>query len=1121
MRRMSPGTGVLAGMSGVLLLASTVYTQNASPNGRPPVDVEVVDGREAVANEALVRFRRALPPSDRAAVAAQLNADRLAGVGRTGVLRVHSRSAGAASLVAALRRRGDVEFAEPNFIVRAIATPNDPRLPELWGMPQIHAPDAWDISTGSTDVVVAVIDTGIDYSHPDLAANIWSAPSAFTVQVGGGAITCAAGTHGFNAITRTCDPMDDHDHGTHVAGTIGGVGHNGTGVVGVNWTTRMIGVKFLDSQGSGTIADAIDAIAFAIEAKRAFSATGGANIRVLSNSWGGGGFSQAMLDEINAANQEDMLFVAAAGNSSFNNDVLPTYPAGYQAPNVIAVGATTPNDDLAWFSNYGRLSVHLGAPGDGILSTTVGNTYQTFSGTSMATPHVSGAAALVLARCSYDTAALKDALIGTVEGAPSLAPYTITGGRLDVNSAIHSCLGPPPTPTNVQATYGDARVTLTWTASLGAVRYVVKRSTTQGGPYAAIASNVVGTQYVDTAVVNGTTYYYVVSAANSLGESADSSEVSATPRAQSDMIVSSFTAPNSTGPGLTMSVSVTTKNQGSGYSDPSVTRLYLSANSQLDAGDQPLTPEQQVPTLQVGATSTTTLTIPIPTNVLPATYYLYAKADADDDLSESVEANNTSVRLVSIGPDVVVSTMTAPSNAPAGGTASLTWTVKNLGGGTAAASNVRFYLSSNTLVDATDTLLPEAGAVPDLNPGASAPGSTTVSIPANTATGTYYVIATADGDKVVAETSEINNNTARLLYVGGDLTVSALTVPAQAGAGATITVSDTVTNQGSNTVGRSVTRFYLSANFALDAGDTKLDGFREVPEVAANASSQGPTTLTIPAATAPGTMYLIAVADADNTVAETQETNNVLARGIRIGPDLIVSSLTVPSKSGAGASITVNETTKNQGDGGATASVTRFYLSPDFKVDATDATLGGSHQVPALGGGGSHPASITFSIPPNTAAGTYYVLAVADGDQTVVETQELNNVTARLIQIGPDLIVLTASVSSTSVPAGGTVTVGETVVNQGGGAAGGSTTRFYLSVNFKIEPTDVVLAGARIVPPLDAGLSSLGSTVVTVPASTAPGSYYLLIAGDADGAVGEITETNNLLIRSLQVTALP
>jgi subtilisin family serine protease len=404
---------VLAGAVGTLWLPTA-----AQGPGRAAV--ERVNGREARAREALVKFRRAPRGADLDVVANDVGAESLARVGRTGVYRIRSRNLDAARLIERLSRRGDVEYVEPNYTVSIVGTPNDPSFPSLWGLENtgqevngipglagadIRATAAWEISVGSPNTVVAVIDTGVDYTHPDLAGNMWTAPNAFTVTIDGTPVTCAAGTHGFNAILRTCDPMDDHNHGTHVSGTIGALGNNLLGVVGVNWTTRIMGIKFLDETGGGSIADAISGIQFAIETRQAFAASGAADIRVLSNSWGGAGFSQALLDEINAARDANMLFVAAAGNSSFNNDLLPTYPASYTAENMITVAATDNFDELAWFSNYGEQSVHLGAPGDTILSTTIGNTYAAFSGTSMATPHVSAVAALIWGKNPSFTAA--------------------------------------------------------------------------------------------------------------------------------------------------------------------------------------------------------------------------------------------------------------------------------------------------------------------------------------------------------------------------------------------------------------------------------------------------------------------------------------------------------------------------------------------------------------------------------------------------------------------------------------------------------------------------------------------------------------------------------------------
>jgi hypothetical protein len=245
---------------------------------------------------------------------------------------LHSKSEKVAALLSGLKNHPSVVWVEPDYIVKPVVTPNDPGFPQQWSLlntatpgADIGATNAWAISTGSTANVVGVVDTGIDYTHPDLAANVWSAPSSFAVNLSWGSLTCPAGSHGYNAIGRSCDPKDDNGHGTHTSGTIGAIGNNATGVAGVNWTARIMALKFLDSTGSGSVSDAIDAIEFALQAKTTFG--GGANLRVFSNSWGGSGFSQGLLDEINKANTANTMFVVAAGNSSQNNDTTPTYPA--------------------------------------------------------------------------------------------------------------------------------------------------------------------------------------------------------------------------------------------------------------------------------------------------------------------------------------------------------------------------------------------------------------------------------------------------------------------------------------------------------------------------------------------------------------------------------------------------------------------------------------------------------------------------------------------------------------------------------------------------------------------------------------------------------------------------
>jgi len=447
--RSTAALGAALGIATLLTALSPATTPaQGSPTGRPAFDA--FQGRPAVAGEVIVALR---PNADVAGLRAVVDAETDSPLGAGRLWHVRSRSHNVASMLSVLARHRDVLFAEPNYILYAVRVPNDARFPELWGLrnlgqivngvagvpgDDIHAVQAWDKALGSRNVVVGVVDTGIDYTHPDLAANVWSAPATFTVNIAGRSITCAAGTHGFNAITKTCDPFDDHFHGTHVSGTIGANADNGIGVAGINWFASIMGLKFLSASGSGSTTDAINAIEFAVQAKAAFPA-GGANIRVLSNSWAGGGFSQALLDEINRVNQSDMLFVAAAGNSTSDNDATPSYPASYAAPNIIAVAATDNQDALASFSNWGATSVHLGAPGVGVLSTVTGGGYNAFSGTSMATPHVSGSAALLLSRCSLGTSSLKSLILSTVDPDPALAGKTITGGRLNLARAVDGC----------------------------------------------------------------------------------------------------------------------------------------------------------------------------------------------------------------------------------------------------------------------------------------------------------------------------------------------------------------------------------------------------------------------------------------------------------------------------------------------------------------------------------------------------------------------------------------------------------------------------------------------------------------------------------------------------------
>jgi subtilisin family serine protease len=466
----------------VFLLGLPVSTQ-APGGGR----IVRVNGHEAVEGEVLLKYRSDRIADNHAAIESAADADQVESLDRRGLRRMRSRRLRTTELLSLLKQDPDIEYAEPNYVVRLAATPNDPSFSSLWGLfnngvnpvgggglsgADIDAPAAWDMTTGSRAQVVAIFDTGIDYNHPDLAANVWSAPTPFTVMVGGVSITCAAGTHGFNAITRTCDPMDDQYHGTHVAGTIGAVGNNGVGVTGVNWAASMMGVKFLGASGSGNTSDAIAGIDFVLQTDAIFRSTGKADIRVLSNSWGGGGYSQALADAINLANGSDMLFVAAAGNNGSNNDTSPYYPASYTAPNMVTVASSTNLDQRSSFSNYGATSVHIAAPGSAILSTVPNNAYNVLQGTSMATPQVSGAAMLALSACYLTTAELKSLLLTTVDPVAGFTGLTTTGGRLNVRNVLQNCPHPKASSLTVMSSVASPQelgATITWTASAGGV----------------------------------------------------------------------------------------------------------------------------------------------------------------------------------------------------------------------------------------------------------------------------------------------------------------------------------------------------------------------------------------------------------------------------------------------------------------------------------------------------------------------------------------------------------------------------------------------------------------------------------------------------------------------------
>ena len=428
---------LLAVVAGVLALGGPA--SQAAQAKKPTV--------ETVPGDLLVGFQSDVSASDQQKILKSVGADEKKSWKKIHGSLAHLASGDVDAAIAKLRQNPDVRYAEPNHVITIDSLPNDPSFGNTWGLnntgqtingspgtpdADIDAPEAWNVTTGSPSVTVAVIDTGVDWSHPDLASQIWINPGENCAGCRNDGIDndhngFVDDWHGWDFANNDNNPTDDHGHGTHVSGTIGAVGNNGVGVAGVNWNVKIMPVKFLNAQGSGTDANAVSAVLYA--------AQNGAD--VMNNSWADTVYSQALADAITVADQHNSLFVAAAGNNATNNDSTPTYPASYDIPNVVSVAATDNNDNLAYFSNVGRRSVDLGAPGVDIYSTWPGGGYQYLSGTSMATPHVTGAAALAKAAFpSASAAGLKALLLSSVDPKSALASTTSSGGRLNIGNAV-------------------------------------------------------------------------------------------------------------------------------------------------------------------------------------------------------------------------------------------------------------------------------------------------------------------------------------------------------------------------------------------------------------------------------------------------------------------------------------------------------------------------------------------------------------------------------------------------------------------------------------------------------------------------------------------------------------
>ena len=1018
--------------------------------------------------------------------------------------------------------RLDVRIPIPSLLSARVAAASPPPVAE-WNLEKVRAPEVWALNPAynGTGAVIGSFDTGVELTHPDL-------------------YPCYRGNHAiswFDPYDEHAVPTDPNGHGTHTTGIAVGGDSSGSSI-GVAPGASWIAARGWDDAGNGYVSTFHQIFEW-------FLAPGGNPDNApdaVNCSWSfeEAGCVEEFLADIEAWRAAGIFPAFAAGNSG----PLPgsvTSPGAYTIS--FAVGSTDSSDAVSDFSSQGpspcdnAIKPDIAAPGEAVLSAVPWG-YEILSGTSMAAPHVTGAVAVLrsiapaLTVDELESALTSGALDIEDPGADNLSG----AGRLDLYVSAQVALHGPGFPvvkavatadTASEAGPTSGTITITRSGSTAAdldIKYTIGGTATSGSDYEPVPASVTipaGEESADVPVTaiddplaetDETVVLtiepdaaYIVSANSEAAVTIKSDEP------LSDLILSAFSAPAAAAAGQAISLTDTTKNQGKGTADPSLTQFYLSADSALQPTDLPLG-FREIPALAAGAGSSGSLSVTIPQETPAGTWYLIAKADGEEAVVESSEANNKSSRTIKIGPDLDVTAFTAPALAAAGQAISVTDTIKNAGAGAAGPSQTRFYLSANGTLEPADALV-GARSVPALAAGAASSGSATVTIPQGAATGTWYLIAAADGEGVIGEASETNNTYSRTIKVGPDLDITALSAPSAAAPGQTITITDTTKNAGGGEAGPSLTQIFLSKNSAIDADDV-LAGSRNVPALAAGAASSGSITFTVPEATATGSWYIIAKADGPGALNETSETNNTYSRTILIGADLDITALSAPSAAAAGQTISVTDTTKNAGAGAAGPTATLIYLSADGAVGASDILLG-SRSVPALAGGETSSGSTSVTIPAGTAPKTWYLIAKADGEGVLAETSETNNTFSKTIYIGPDLIVSAISAPATAV-AGQTISVGDTTKNNGADGAPETVTEFYISANSILDASDILI-GSRGVPALGAGATSSGTTAVTIPPGTTAGTRYIIIKADAGGAVAETWETNNTLSKSIKI----
>jgi len=671
----------------------------------------------------------------------------------------------------------DIEYVEPNYLVSIQQLPSDPRFDELWGLENtgqtggiaeadISAKEAWDITTGSSNVTVAVIDTGIDYNHPDLANNMWvnkgEIPNNGIDDDGNGYVD---DYHGYDFVNYDGDPYDDHGHGTHVSGTIAATANNGIGVAGVSWSSRIMALKFMDANGTGTTAAAVAAINYA-------TAMGA---KISNNSWGAWSplVPQALIDAISAANDAGSIFVAAAGNANTDVNTTPIIPARIALPNVIAVAATDSNDDLAWFSNYGSTTIHLGAPGVDIFSTLppkrlctktsicVTNGYGKFSGTSMAAPHVAGAAALLKSRFpNLSIVEIKNRLINTVDIIPALSSNTVSGGRLNIAKALNMVAHTVNFNSGLNQISRQSTITLSLNLTSNADEVLnLSLEPLPSGITASLSAN-----QVPLASGSSTNVTVTIQTDDTINRtmvpirvlSTGSESIVSVAETMLQVLVSDFDliatpAMNYVTPGNSINVELGLESfDTSGLVD-------LAVSSSSGIGAQLLSSTEMLP---LNGSVTTILNVTPTNGIVPGVYDIPVTATMGG-VSKTIE-----IQINVIDVDLVPTNISTSINAiDLAESFLIIYSISNNGlSSTAGSFRVGYYLSTDSTIDKNDMLL-DSRDLSILGAGVSRNFNSTLTIPYNTNLGDYYLGLIVDDLNTEVETNENNNMLATVVSV--------------------------------------------------------------------------------------------------------------------------------------------------------------------------------------------------------------------------------------------------------------------------------------------------------------------------------------------------------------------